>query len=68
MLTTEARAPELLEKIPTPVCSIIDFKWAVSLIKLMPFQIKMIPKTTLKMVSHEGWLRLDLVVVIVCGI
>lgn len=54
ILTTDARAPELLEKTPIPVCSIIDFSADVSIIKFNPFQMIMRPNTILKIVSKDG--------------
>jgi len=54
ILTTEAIIFELRENMPMPVCSIIDVKTEISRIKLIPFQIRTMPNTILKMVSHIG--------------
>ena len=60
-LTVEASKPALFENKSMSVFSIIEFNSAVFLMKLIPFQIKMIPNTTLKMVSHEGRMAFDCV-------
>ena len=68
MVTSNAIAPELLENMPMPVCSTIDFKDAVSRINVMPFHSRISPKVIRKMLSKPGWVRPDLFVVTTCAI